>query len=382
MRILLITERFGDQIPTGVISRMMAEELRLLGNEIAVVSSEHIGEKWIYGPHIICNSHTLIPKRILLWVSNLLGINLITYNWRRKALADSERIARSFKPDIVYARSTPVMVCEVAAVLKKELGIPVMMHFTDPVPAPIEWDTNIQYRRRMIATMNKVLPYADSISFGNASMMNYQQSLLSYSFLNKSFVVPDPVRCEDLYDEKRDREGTYRIVYLGALYGNRNPGPLFESMEDLNKKGNKCELIVYDVNRTNLRVPGFVSFVGRTDNVRKALLSSDLLLNIDGDDSNPVFISSKLKEYLCCCRPVLSITPEGSPSRNLTDGLTTVFSVTNQSNLIEGQLISIMNRRFTSDMYKERETVIQSYTPRNVARMINDEMHTLKSLPL
>ena len=374
MRILLITERFGDQIPTGVISRMMAEELHMLGNEIAVVSSEHIGEKWTYGPHIICNSHTLIPKRVLLWVSNLLGVNLITCNWRRKALFESKRIAKSFKPDIVYARSTPVMVCEVAAVLKKELGIPVMMHFTDPVPAPIEWDTNLRYRRRMIATMNEVLPYADSISFGNASMMNYQQSLLSYSFLNKSFVVPDPVRCEELYDEKRDRKGAYRIVYLGALYGNRNPRPLFESLETLNKRGYSCELVVYDVNRTNLRVPAFVSFVGRTDNVRKALLSIDLLLNIDGDDSTPVFISSKLKEYLCCCRPILSITPAGSPSRDLTDCLTTVFSVTNQSDLIEKTLISIMNKQLTQDMYKERETVIQSYTPHNVARMINDKM--------
>ena len=79
MRILLITERFGDKIPTGVISRMMADELHVLGNVIAVVSSEHIGEKWNFGPHVVCMSKTLIPKRVLLWVSNLIGVNLITY---------------------------------------------------------------------------------------------------------------------------------------------------------------------------------------------------------------------------------------------------------------------------------------------------------------
>lgn len=377
MRILLITERFGDKIPTGVISRMMADELRVLGNEIAVVSSEHIGEKWRYGPHIICSSKTLIPKRVLLWISNRIGINLITYKWRRKAVRESRKLIESFAPDIIYARSTPVMVCEVAACLKKEFGIPVMMHFTDPVPAPIEWDPNMGYRRRMIATMNKVLPLADSVSFGNASMLRYQQSLLSYSFLNKSFVLPDPVRCENLYDSRRARQDVYSIVYLGALYGNRNPRPFFDAITILNKKGYKCELVIYDINRTNLQVPEFVRFVGRTDDVKSALLNSDLLLNIDGDDSTPVFISSKLKEYLCCCRPVLSITPEGSPSRELTEGLKTVFSVTNTCVSIEEQLIKVMEMSFTSCLFNEREAVIQSFTPQRVASLINSKMHSL-----
>ncbi len=379
MRILLITGRFGDQIPTGVISRMMADELRMLGNEIAVVSSEKIGEKWIYGPHVICSSRTLIPQSILLWISNLLGINLNTYRWRLKAYRECQKLITSFVPNIIYARSTPIMACEVAACLKKEYGIPVMMHFTDPVPAPIEWDTNLGYRRRMIATMNRILPFADSISFGNATMLKYQQSLVKYSFLYKSFVLPDPVRCKNIYDEKREKQEIYSIVYLGALYGSRNPLPIFEAITNLNNKGQRCELIIYDINRTNIRVPIFVRFVGRTDDVRTALLNSDLLLNIDGDDNTPVFISSKLKEYLCCCRPILSITPEGSPSRELTKGLSTVFSVTNTCNSIEEQLIKIMDMYFSHEQYKERQTIIQSFSPQRVSSLINSEMNLLLS---
>ena len=378
MRILLITERFGDNIPTGVISRMMADELHLLGNEIAVVSADRIGEKWQYGPHVICKSRTLIPKRILLWVSNILGINLITYKWRRKALRESNKLIKLFAPDIIYARSTPIMVCEVAACLKKITGIPVMMHFTDPVPAPIEWDPNVGYRKRMIKTMNRILPFADSISFGNSAMSNYQQSIVNYPFLDKSFIVPDPVRTGALYDEKREKKGVFTIVYLGALYGNRNPRPLFEAMARINSNVSRCELIVYDINRTNIKAPDFVRFVGRTDDVRKALLNSDLLLNIDGDDTIPVFISSKLKEYLCCCRPILSITPEGSPSGELTDGLSTVYSVTNTCDSIEKQLLQTMSQTFPEEIFKERIPVIQSFTPQRVAGVINERMLLLQ----
>lgn len=377
MRILLISERFGDQIPTGVISQMMAEELRLLGNDISVVSTEHIGERWKYGPHVICDSHTIIPKRILLWISNLLGINLITLKWRRKALRESRKLIASFTPDVVYARSTPIMVCEVAARLKKQYGIPVMMHFTDPVPAPIEWDPNIRYRRRMIKTMNRLLPFADSVSFGNTAMLRYQQSLINFSFLHKSFILPDPVRSENLYGGERERKDVYTIVFLGALYGNRNPKPLFEALACLNGKGYKCELVVYDTNRTNLIVPGFVKFVGRTQDIKKALSNSDLLLNIDGDDTIPVFISSKLKEYLSCCRPILSITPEGSPSRDLTKGLKTVFSVNNTCNSIKEQLVELFEITFPHEMFKERETIVHTFSPRQGASLINDKMNAL-----
>ena len=358
---------------------MMADELRLLGNEIAIVSTERIGEKWSYGPHIICSSHTFIPKRILLWASNIFRVNLITYRWRKKALRESKKLINSFAPDIIYARSTPIMVCEVAAYLKKETGVPVMMHFTDPVPAPIEWDPDLGYRRRMIATMNKILPFADSVSFGNTSMLKYQQSLLSYSFLYKSFVLPDPVRCEKLYDGRRERQEVFSIVYLGALYGNRNPLPIFDAITNLNNNGHRCELIIYDINRTNLHVPSFVRFVGRTMDVKTALLNGDLLLDIDGDDTIPVFISSKLKEYLCCCRPILSITPKGSPSRELTEGLKTVFSVTNTCDSIKEQLIKVMDMSFSPILYKERETIIQSFTPQRVSSLINSEMNLLLS---
>ena len=150
------------------------------------------------------------------------------------------------------------------------------------------------------------------------------------------------------------------------------------NISNINNKGQRCELVVYDINRTRIKAPDYVRFVGRTDDVRKALLNSDLLLNLDGDDQVPVFISSKLKEYLCCCRPILSITPEGSPSRELTEGLSTVFSVANTCVSIEKQLLEIISQTLPAEMFKERMPVIQSFTPQRVASIINERMLLLQ----
>lgn len=379
MKILLITDRFGDKIPTGVISRRLCEELKDLGHEIAVVSSQRIGEKWLYGPHVICNSKTIIPARVLISLSNFFGKNLSSFMWRRRAFKASLKLIRSFKPDVIYARSTPISACEVASDLKDMTGIKVMMHFTDPVPAPIEWDPDISYRRRMIYTMNRILPKADLISFGNQAMIEYQQNLLKIDFASKSYVSPDPGPSSNLYYSKPKLKDRLVLVYLGSLYGNRNPQPLFDSITELNKEGKRVELKIYDINRVGTIVPNNVAFVGRTDDVRSALLDADILVNLDGDDNVPVFISSKLKEYLFCGRPIISITPINSPTRLLTNALKSVTSVENNVEQIIHAIINYSEFHYDEDVFQERSKIIERFNPHNIAKEISDRLIQLIS---
>lgn len=367
MKILLLTERFDDSIPTGVISKRIADELYRFGNDVSVVSSELVGSLWKHGMHIISKRKYIIPARILLFFSNLFQVNLISAQWRKRMFKDAETIIESFSPDIIYARSTPISVCEVAAELKKKYGIKVVMHFTDPVPAPIEWDKNKLYRSRMIRTMDYILPFADCVSFGNQAMLNYQQSIQSYYFISKSFVSPDPVPQQSFYYRpEEDNKGCKILTYLGSFHGSRNPKELFRAIERINKDNRSVKLLVYDINRTNISIPSFVQFEGRVKDVNEVLLKSDILINLDGDDKEPVFISSKLKEYLCCGRPIVSITPNGSPSRLLTDSLKTVVSVQNNEDEIYNALLKLLDLLFVESDYLERNEVIIKFTPKRV----------------
>lgn len=378
MKILLLTERFDDTIPTGVISKRIADELFANGNEVAVISSDLVGKKWEHGYHIICKKIHFYSRRILKFLSDFFLVNLDSALWRYMMYGASKKMIDIFKPDIVYARSTPISVCEVAARIKKTYGIKVVMHFTDPVPAPIEWDKNLNYRKRMIMTMNKILPYADLISFGNHAMLNYQQKNQSYSFKNKAFVSPDPVPQKSLYYcPEETKKDCIILAYLGAIYGSRNPQELFNAIERFNRGTQKAILIVYDNNRTNISVPSFVQFAGRVKNVNEVLLGSNILINLDGDDKEPVFISSKLKEYLCCGRPIVSITPYNSPSRLITDQLKTVLSVKNNSEAIYDALMTFSRIKFTESDFYERKGIIESFTPKKVTEDILLEFNRL-----
>ena len=379
MRILLLTERYDDDIPTGVISKRITEELSNLGNEINVVSSELVGKKWEKGQHIICTKKHLIPARIMKLLSNLLQINLDTAKWRKEMFMAAKRSIIDIRPDVIYARSTPISVCEVAASIKKSFGVKVIMHFTDPVPAPKEWDKNFLYRRRMIKTMERILPFADKVSFGNHAMADYQQKNQGYHFLDKTFVSPDPVPQDSFYFRPKEDKGCKIITYLGSFHGSRNPNELFKAIKRINESNMSVQLLVYDINRTNISVPSFVKFEGRVKNVNDVLLNSDVLINLDGDDKEPVFISSKLKEYLCCGRPIVSITPKGSPSRFLTDSLKTVISVQNNAQEIYNALIRSLDMELDESDYFERNDIIEHFTPKKVAEDLVLEFNSILS---
>lgn len=377
MRILLITERFGDLIPTGVISERLAEELHSFGHEIAVVSSQRIGEKWQYGPHLICNTRTFIPGGILLRLSNILRRNFFTKKWQEKMYKAAYSLVNDFKPDVIYARSTPIDVCEVAARLKKESGIKTLMHFTDPMPEPIEWDSNSGFRKRMIKTMEKILPYADLISFGNEAMVRYQQSLLKYSFTHKTFISPDPGPSYKPYFKPPKDKDYIELVYMGSIYGNRNPHPMFQAVKILNDHGILCKLKIYDINRTRIEAPENVSFVGRTQDIKNALLNGDILINLDGDDKTPVFISSKIKEYFSCFRPIISITPLNSPSREITSGLKTIMNVDNNVNNIITAIKNFNSNPYKYEDFSEREDLIAKFHPTIIARELESRLQCL-----
>lgn len=378
MKILLIVDKFGGKIPTGVISYRIAEELIALGNEVVILTAYNQGNDWDLSEiHRNRKTKHLLPARIREFISNLTQKNVSSYRWRTNMIKLAKSVLEDYTADVIYARSTPITVCEIAAQLSYTTGIPSLMHFTDPVPAPPEWDNNVLYRRRMILTMNRILPFAKKVSFGNASMLDYEQSIVEYPFKAKAFVSTDPVPSSELFYSHPQTKEELRFVYLGSLYGSRNPQPLFDALSKIDKSGISIRLDIYDINRVNTQLPSFAHFVGRTNDVKTALLSANVLIDLDGDDKTPVFISSKIKEYLCCGRPILSITPDNSPSHQMTKGLKTVFHTCNEVESIEKVIRSIISTAFQEEDFKERNELIFKHSPKSVAKQVYEELQSM-----
>ena len=372
--IIFISYSFGGNIPVGVGSLRIAKAMIQHGYRIFVVTeTDFHSEDCSIIVRRVTNTPRL-PFRVSSYISNLLQKELFYYSWERKAKSEVKKLVRKYNIHAIYTRSTPICVCPVGIYAKERFRLPLIMHFTDPIPAPEGWVPDPKYRKRMIKQMGRYLSFADNVSFGNERMLAYQERVLSCHFGAKAFISPDPCAEGSVtvpFVERNPEQLT--LVFLGNVYGNRNPAPLLASLNSFPIK--QVHFVIYGNKFDN--APDFVEFRGRTNNIQDALRESDVLVDIDGDDETPVFISSKLKDYLSINRPILSISPLNSPSRDLLDGLKTVEIVKNNDQEISSALYKIVETNYKDEDFNERLEILKKFSAPIIAKEIATRIKVL-----
>ena len=372
MKILFLAYNFGTNSPGGISSLRIADALSELGHDVTVICSQHCLKDWEHGDVFYCSDFPSRPSNFFFRISNTFQRDLTHLSWKIRAKKVAKNVLSSLKPDFIYAKSEPPIVCQLGSELSKKFSIPILMHFTDPVPLPIEWNPNIKQRKRDITLMKKILPQATLISFGNEAMLNYQKSIMDYDY--ETFISPDPSPKLLINNIEHKEKKIKTIIYFGAFYGNRNPMNLFTAIDSLNNEGFNCKLLVYDINRLHLKESAFVKFLGRTNNAKEVLSNADCFIDLDAEDKYPVFISSKLKDYLLYTTPIVSITPENSPTRNLLQNLRTVFIAHNTIEEIKLVIKQAFSTPLSFDDYKERKTIQNIFAPKKIAQVITNKM--------
>lgn len=367
MKILFISYAYNNNFPAGTASSRIADALAECGSDLCVISSYHVGGRFLKGKHIMCSSFPDRPSRLFVTLGRLFKREMNYYFWEKRAYTKAKKMIKEWHPDVIYARATPVAVCSVAARLAKQFHVPTIMHFTDPWPSPIEWMPQKVDRQIYSKWMDKILPYATLVSLGNQRMLEYQQKNVRYCFMKKAFVSPDPSPNIEFTYCPRENNSTIRLIFLGKIHGSRNPQPLFEAVKQLKREEFDIELIICEKNNGYEDNEKCIKYVGRTDNVKDVLLSSDILIDIDGDDAEPVFVSSKFKDYINYGRPILSITPNNSPIRELVNGMRTIKCVLNNTNHIVSAIKELQEMNFVESDYEERKNLIASFSPKYIA---------------
>lgn len=368
MKILIYSLSFGSESASGQCSKRMADALADLGHEIVVISGSIEEKSWEKGKYILCSRFPSRPSRIMFGLSNLVQYDVRYLAWRIRAKRATKILFTEWKPDVIYGRGSPSANMEIAADISEQYNIPFVIHFADPIPAPVSWDSNVRYRKRCIGLISRLARKADLLSFGNEAMLKYQSKVLGTDLAPKSFISPDPMSGLSLQKMVNLQNSNINLVYFGSIVGNRNPIFLFEAIDRINQEGKPCKLIIYGINTFGLKHSDNILFVGRTKDVSNALNSADIFVDLDGDDEEPVFISSKLKDYLCFPHPILSITPKNSPSHSLLEGMKTAVISNNEIEQIVDALNSIINSRLSESDFDERRELIKMFDPSKVAK--------------
>lgn len=209
--------------------------------------------------------------------------------------------------------------------IKKRLNkVKWINYCVDAVPAPDGWGLSRPYTNGLIKMLKKFMTSADEVYFSNQVMLDYQLKLLGKKYRGKSgvlYTIPNG-NLINLPKKKDNKE--FVLLYTGGVYQARKVDQLLIAVEKLIEDGLKVQLNFVGTNPESVSLKGLeantiasIDFFGYVENLLPFYQEADLLIDIDADIENDVFISSKFFNYLNVNRNVLCITGENSPVRSL-----------------------------------------------------------------
>lgn len=374
MRLLVLVHEVGNTA-SGIVSQRVIEELDNRGHEIVVVTSRStvVDSEKIICCNDLISSGTFFSRAIDK-LKRIVGLDTFNSNfsWRLRAYYRSLRIVSQWRPDFIYCRTSPIDPCFVGIRLKNRFKIPLLVNLTDPLPPPTEYLANEKIRAVLSKSASFIMSNADLVSMGTEQALIYQERITGIDISSKSFISPDPVPYDTIRYLKVNQHSDINLVYLGAIYGSRNIAPLIEAIKCLNSNGYSIKLKIYGNSRLNIK-EDFIEECGFLGDVEGALIESDILVDIDGDDLEPVFVSSKLKQYLVVNRPILCITPLNSPSSSLLEDIDSIRITRNEVDSICNNISYIIGRVGTYD-YNDRANLVNQLSPKVIVDNIISEV--------
>lgn len=189
------------------------------------------------------------------------------------------------------------------------------IHTVDPIPRDENWEPNKTIRNQMKNVFRSYFEQAFLLSSGNKKMSNYMEEhfpktkfyelmdgLPDFNYCNlKNFSIQEPTVIRSI-----------KLLYLGALYNQRNPEELIKVIESLNTT-NKVNLTmdIYGFSTLELNI-NYVRVLPPVSNITDIINDYDILLDINSSKSSDLYISHKLRTYLKTDKPILTICSENS----------------------------------------------------------------------
>lgn len=230
------------------------------------------------------------------------------------------------QPDIIYSRSSPMSAALLARKLKQKLGVPWLMHLSDPwADSPYKTPN-----ARDAALEAQCFAAADHITLTTESQAQHYRSKYP-AFAHKISVSPNVMDANPASITSPPTDERLHIVHAGNLYGDRSPAPLIAALhwlrahqpETLNQLhidfyGNaqaEAQALLHSVADV-IQYHGPVCFA----EAYHAQAAADLVLSIEPDTGHPLgtaFLPSKVVDCLALGKPLLALTPTGSETEKI-----------------------------------------------------------------
>lgn len=287
-----------------------------------------VGPPWPRALHRVATAHRLRHVRVPdedFWLPLAAGRVL-------RALARA--------PDIIYSRSMPLGAALLGRALKRRLGLPWIMHLSDPWVGNDTRRFRGPFARRDAALEAACVAEADLVAFttpGQARIYGARYPGRAGAMIVTPNVMPgrdDPVIRRGMAGPPRAPDGRLRLVFAGNLYGRRPIATVATALRILAERdpqiAARVAVDVYgnaadDLRRVMAAAPPALVYHGPRP-YREATAhaaGADIAIHLEPlleSPFGPEFLPSKITDHLAMGVPTLGVVPPGSETWRICEG--------------------------------------------------------------
>lgn len=276
---------------------------------------------------------------------------------------------------------------QIAHKIKNRYGFPMWIHTVDPLPSVSAWGEKEVFRKAVIRTLQPAFNTAELFSANNPFMTKYQVNLMS--FKGNFFTHYTINSLEKKLQTSPQNKSNIVFMYAGSFYGKRQPDMLIYgfSMAVERMGAQKITLKIFGKNSIELEKYNLseeilkqIEIKGFSKNIKEELFNADVLIDVDANISNDVFMSGKIVEYLAYNKPLVILSPEGSPTRSLFENYGEEQGVFMSSYQQEELFFAIKKASFFARNVKfklNRESVLNRFKSETVLQLMDRELNKL-----
>ena len=381
--ILFITNKYyPDNNPQAILLRNIIENLKL---EKKIKIHLFSTTKKIQTKNIIFNNLNLSIHfywRIINFFPLFSKYNFVRQKYKKQIFLLKNYIKKN-KIKIIISYSNPYILNIICTIVSKDLNIKNIIHYSDPFYKTI-YKKYIFFNKSLFDKKieKSILSNASHIVVNNESMARFIFKNQQTNFSNKTTIIPHSYYAKDFKEPiKKNREKNIQISYFGALNKIRSPLKLINIFIKLKKKkliAKNLEMHFYsnldkylktiNLNQKNYYLKNKVHFhnsLSHRDSLKK-MHEFSILLSMDAEGTENIYLTTKLIHYLNIRKPVLNITQKNSPNYKLGKLANFFFLNINDKKHIELNLVQSLSKYIT---FKPNENIIKRYESKNVSKL-------------